>query len=50
MVYANDNFGRWRFDFRTIVEQFLTPNVRGSRVVARLCPDEADNCKVKAQH
>jgi hypothetical protein len=28
VIYANDNFGRWRSDFPAIVEQFLKPNVR----------------------
>ena len=40
VIYANDNFGRWRSDFPTLVEQCLKPNVRGRAVVAQLIPEE----------
>jgi nicotinamidase-related amidase len=49
-IYANDNFGRWRSDFPTLVENFLEPNVRGSPVVAQLQPEEDDYFVLKPKH
>jgi nicotinamidase-related amidase len=50
VIYTNDNFGRWRSDFPTLVEQFLKPNVRGRPVVAQLRPEEDDYFVLKPKH
>jgi nicotinamidase-related amidase len=50
VIYANDNFGRWRSDFPKIVDQFLRPNVRGRPVVAQLRPEEDDYFVLKPKH
>jgi nicotinamidase-related amidase len=50
VIYANDNFGRWRSDFPTLVKQFLKPNVRGQPVVAQLRPEEDDYFVLKPKH
>lgn len=50
VIYANDNFGRWRSDFSTLVKQFLKPNVRGQPVVAQLRPEEDDYFVLKPKH
>ena len=50
VIYANDNFGRWRSDFPTLVEQFLKPNVRGRPVVAQLRPEADDYFVLKPKH
>jgi hypothetical protein len=42
VIYANDNFGRWRSDFPTLVEHCLENPVRGREVVRLLRPDHDD--------
>jgi nicotinamidase-related amidase len=49
-IYVNDNFGRWRSDFRRLVEYCTTAEVPG-RVVARtLRPDAHDYFVLKPMH
>ncbi len=50
VIYANDNFGRWRSDFPKLVEYCLSENVRGRPVVARLKPEEDDYFILKPKH
>jgi nicotinamidase-related amidase len=50
VVYVNDNFGRWRSDFRRIVAHCLEDDVRGRQVVELLVPDEADYFVLKPKH
>ena len=50
VIYANDNFGRWRSDFPTLVKHFLQPNVRGRPIVKRLQPEEDDYFVLKPKH
>jgi nicotinamidase-related amidase len=50
VIYANDNFGRWRSDFPTLVEHFLKTNVRGRPIVAQLRPEEDDYFVLKPKH
>src|ERR1051325_9903994 len=40
VIYANDNFGRWRSDFGQVVEVCLYDGVRGQPIVELLKPDE----------
>ena len=49
-VYVNDNFGRWRSDFRRIVNHCLDDGVLGRRVVEQLVPDENDYFVLKPKH
>jgi nicotinamidase-related amidase len=50
VVYVNDNFGRWRSDFRHIVEHCLRPDARGREFVEQLRPDEDDYFILKPKH
>jgi nicotinamidase-related amidase len=49
-VYVNDNFGRWRSDFRRIVTHCLEDGVRGQPVVELVVPDENDYFVLKPKH
>jgi nicotinamidase-related amidase len=49
-IYVNDNFGRWRSDFRHLVEAFLQSEVRGKPVVELLRPEEDDYFVLKPKH
>ncbi len=50
VIYANDNFGRWRSDFPVLVENCLTSDVRGRAIVELLVPDENDYFILKPKH
>ena len=41
-IYINDNFGKWRSDFRATVEYCLKRNVPGHKVAKMLKPDAKD--------
>jgi nicotinamidase-related amidase len=41
-VYVNDNFGRWRSDFRSQVLHCLRARVRGREIAERLAPSKTD--------
>jgi nicotinamidase-related amidase len=49
-IYVNDNFGKWRSDFRRLVAHCVDQNCRGSAVVAQLIPDEQDYFVLKPKH
>jgi nicotinamidase-related amidase len=49
-IYVNDNFGRWRSDFRRLVAHCLGENVRGRPIAERLVPDETDYFVLKPKH
>jgi nicotinamidase-related amidase len=50
VIYANDNFGRWRSDFRKLVRECLEQPVRGQPMVALLQPEEDDYFILKPRH
>ena len=50
VIYANDNFGRWRSDFREVVEHCLNDGVRGEETVRMLRPDDRDYFVLKPKH
>lgn len=50
VVYVNDNFGRWRSDFREVIDHCLTAEVRGRRLVELLRPDSQDYFVLKPKH
>src|ERR1051325_1011527 len=49
VIYVNDNFGRWKSDFRRTVEHCLR-NGRGSELVKMLHPEESDYFVLKPKH
>jgi nicotinamidase-related amidase len=50
VIYANDNFGRWRSDFRQVVEHCLTDGVRGQPLAELLRPQPEDYFVLKPKH
>jgi nicotinamidase-related amidase len=50
VIYVNDNFGRWRSDFRRQVAHCLRENSRGREIVSLLQPDEDDYFVLKPKH
>jgi len=50
VIYVNDNFGRWRSDFRRQVRHCLRETSRGHEIVALLQPDEDDYFVLKPKH
>ena len=50
IIYVNDNFGRWRSDFKKIVNHCLEDDVRGRPIAELLAPDEEDYFVLKPKH
>jgi nicotinamidase-related amidase len=50
VVYVNDNFGKWRSDFRRLLEHCLQDKVRGKPIAEVLKPDEDDYFVLKPKH
>jgi nicotinamidase-related amidase len=50
VIYVNDNFGRWRSDFKRIVTHCLGEEVRGRPIVELLKPDDDDYFVLKPKH
>ena len=50
VIYVNDNFGRWRSDFKSLVEHCLAERVPGRRLVERLRPADDDYFVLKPTH
>ncbi len=50
IVYANDNFGRWRSDFRTLLGHCLERDVPGRRIAELLRPQDEDYFVLKPKH
>jgi len=49
-VYVNDNFGKWRSDFKLLVGHCLEAGMRGKPLVERLKPGEEDYFVLKPKH
>jgi len=49
-IYVNDNFGRWRSDFRTLLAHCLRDGVRGKPLAERLAPGPDDYFVLKPKH
>jgi nicotinamidase-related amidase len=49
-VYVNDNFGRWRSDFRALIENCLESKCKGRPIVELLRPDPDDYFVLKPKH
>src|SRR3954465_7356251 len=50
VIYVNDNFGRWRSDFRRQVSHCLRESSRGHEIGGLLQPDEDDYFVLKPKH
>ncbi len=50
VIYANDNFGRWKSDFRWILERCLQEGDARRPLAERLAPDEDDYFVLKPKH
>jgi nicotinamidase-related amidase len=50
VVYANDNFGRWRSDFKAQVDHCLRDHSRGRPIVELLQPEQDDYFVLKPKH
>jgi nicotinamidase-related amidase len=50
VIYANDNFGRWRSDFTRLVTYCVETDVRGRAMVQLLQPEEDDYFILKPKH
>lgn len=50
VIYANDNFGRWRSDFQALVRHCLEAKVRGRPIAELLLPREHDYFVLKPRH
>jgi nicotinamidase-related amidase len=49
-IYINDNFGKWRSDFRTLVAHCVKDNVPGRSVARLLKPRRDDYFVLKPKH
>jgi nicotinamidase-related amidase len=50
VIYVNDNFGRWRSDFREQVRHCIHDGVPGSALATLLLPGEKDYFVLKPKH
>jgi nicotinamidase-related amidase len=50
VVYVNDNFGKWKSDWRRTVQHCLDEKVRGRRLVEILQPEDDDYFVLKPKH
>jgi nicotinamidase-related amidase len=50
VVYANDNFGRWRSDFSALLTRVLSEDVRGRPLAEKLRPEPEDYVVLKPKH
>ena len=50
VIYANDNFGKWKSDFSALVDHCLNDDVRGRPVAELLPPGEEDYFVLKPKH
>jgi nicotinamidase-related amidase len=50
VVYCNDNFGKWRSDFRSLLEHCLNDEVRGRPIAELLKPGAEDYFVLKPKH
>src|SRR5687767_6538029 len=49
-IYINDNFGKWRSDFRSLVEHCINDPVPGREVAKLLKPDDEDYFVLKPKN
>lgn len=49
-IYINDNFGKWRSDFKSLVSHCLKDKTRGQKIVELLKPERDDYFVLKPKH
>lgn len=49
-IYVNDNFGKWRSDFRQQLDHVLKEGCRGQPIAQLLKPEKEDYFVLKAKH
>ena len=49
-IYVNDNFGRWRSDFKKLVDACIDQETRGKAIVETLLPEPDDYFVLKPKH
>lgn len=50
VVYANDNYGRWRSDFRATLQRATAADMPGRDIATLLAPEEDDYFVLKPKH
>jgi nicotinamidase-related amidase len=50
VIYVNDNFGKWRSDFKKQLKHSQSKTVRGHKIARMLAPKEKDYFVLKAKH
>ena len=50
IVYVNDNFGRWKADFKRLVSRCLEEDCKAKTVVELLIPEQDDYFVLKPKH
>ena len=50
VIYANDNHGRWRSDFREVVAMAMKADAAGARIARQLTPERQDYFVLKPKH
>lgn len=49
-IYVNDNFGRWRSDFKSLIDHVIEDNTRGRHLAELLRPEDDDYFVLKPKH
>ena len=49
-IYVNDNFGKWRSDFKTLISHCVNDKTRGREIVELLKPEKDDYFVLKPKH
>lgn len=50
VIYANDNFGKWRSDFRQLIDHVRNDGCRGKPLAELLKPEKSDYFVLKPKH
>ena len=50
VIYVNDNFGKWQYDFKKLISHCLAEGCRGKAVAELLCPEDDDYFVLKPKH
>ena len=50
VIYANDNFGKWRSDFASLIAHCVAKDVRGRPLAETLRPEDDDYFVLKPKH
>jgi nicotinamidase-related amidase len=50
VIYANDNFGRWRSDFQQVIEMAKREGGDAAQIASQLSPESTDYFVLKPRH